>query len=188
VSARASRAPRPADGVASPFLTPGTLYCSAGPAIVSTVLGSCVAVCLLDRQRRASGMNHYVLPRGPAGEAKSLRYGDAALERLWERMSGFGCTAKDVDAKVFGGAAVLPFGDAEDTVGAKNVRIALAWLRQHDIRVVARRTGGKNGMLIRMDTATGRVLVRRIASGAGLDIGEAPIHDSRAWPGLDEVI
>jgi chemotaxis protein CheD len=187
MSPRASRAPRSANGVASPFLTPGTLYCSAGPAIVSTVLGSCVAVCLVDRQRRASGMNHYVLPRNPPGE-RSLRYGDAALERLWERMSQFGCTAKDVHAKVFGGAAVLPFGDAEDTVGAKNVRTAVDWLRQHDIRVVARRTGGKNGLLIRMNTATGRVLVRKIASGAGLNLGEVETHDSRLSPGLDEMI
>ena len=49
-------------------------------------------------------------------------------------------------------------------VGAKNVTAALKCLRALDIEVVARRTGGKNGMLIRLFTATGDVLVRRIAS------------------------
>ena len=188
MTARASRTPRQAGQIAQAFLTPGTLYCGSGPAVVSTVLGSCVAVCLVDRHHRASGMNHYVLPRSSAGE-HSLRYGDVALERLWERMSRLGCNAKDVRAKVFGGAAVLPFGDAEDTVGTKNVRIAIDWLRRHDIPVVARRTGGKNGLLIRMHTATGRVLVRKIASGSGVDIsGQVPSHDSRLGTGVDEEI
>jgi chemotaxis protein CheD len=182
------RASRQAGQIAQAFLTPGTLYCGAGPAVVSTVLGSCVAVCFVDGHHRASGMNHYVLPRSSAGE-QSLRYGDVAIERLWERMSRFGCDGKNLRAKVFGGAAVLPFGDAKDTVGTKNVRIAIDWLRRHDIPVVARRTGGKNGLLIRLHTTTGRVLVREIASGAGIDIsGQVPSHDSRLGGSRDEEI
>jgi chemotaxis protein CheD len=44
---------------------------------------------------------------------------------------------------VFGGAAVLPFGVAEDTVGTKNVNIALEWLGSRSIPVVPRRIGGE---------------------------------------------
>jgi len=161
------------------FLTPGTLYCGAEPAVVSTVLGSCVAVCLVDRQNRGAGMNHFVLPHNPAGE-DSLRYGDVALDRLLERMSRLGCSVGDLRAKVFGGAAVLPFGEASATVGSKNVEIAIDWLRHHSIPVMARRTGGKNGLLIRFYTGSGRVLVRKIESGLGIDIsGTIPVHDSR---------
>jgi chemotaxis protein CheD len=188
MTGRSARAPPRLDKIAHVFLTPGTLYCGVGPAVVSTVLGSCVAVCLVDRHHRATGINHFVLPRSTAGE-HSLRFGDVAIERLWERMSRFGCAPKDLRAKVFGGAAVLPFGDTEDTVGTKNVRIAIDWLRRHDIPVVARRTGGKNGLLIRLHTATGRVLVRKIASGAGVDLsGRVPSHDSRLGASVDEEI
>jgi len=161
------------------FLTPGTLYCGTAPALVSTVLGSCVAVCLFDRHHRAGGMNHFVLPYNPAGE-DSLRYGDVALERLRARMLRLGCDIEDLRAKVFGGAAVLPFGEAGDTVGTKNVAIAIEWLRCQSIPVVSRRTGGKNGLLIRFHTGSGKVLVRKITSGIGVDIsGPAPIYDSR---------
>jgi chemotaxis protein CheD len=169
-------------GVKAPiqaFLTPGTLFCGAGPAVISTVLGSCVAVCLVDRHNRAAGMNHFVLPYNPAGE-DSLRYGDVALERLLQRMVRLGCETKDIRAKLFGGAAVLPFGEAGDTVGTKNVAVALDWLRGHSIPVVARRTGGKNGLLIRFHTGSGRVMVRKITSGAGAHLsGPAPTYDSR---------
>lgn len=164
------------------FLTPGSLYCSAEPAVVSTVLGSCVAVCLVDRHSRAAGMNHFVLPYGPVGE-DSLRYGNVALERLRERMGRLGCNTEDLRAKIFGGAAVLPFGDAGDTVGTKNVTVAIEWLRGHSIRVAARRTGGKNGLLIRFHTGSGRVLVRKITSGMGVDVsGPSPTFDSRRDP------
>ena len=170
---------RPAEQVVQVFLTPGTLYCSARPAVITTVLGSCVAVCLVDRQHRAAAMNHFVLPNNPSGE-DSLRYGDVALDRLLDRMGRLGCDLGDLRAKVFGGAAVLPFGETGDTVGTRNVQIAIDWLRSRAIPVVARRTGGKNGLLVRFDAGSGRVLVRRISAAVGADLGgEVPTYDSR---------
>jgi chemotaxis protein CheD len=151
------------------FLTPGTLYCGTGPAVISTVLGSCVSVCLVDRFNRAAGMNHFVLPFSRPGDC-SLRYGDVALERLRQRMARLGCEARDLSAKVFGGATVLAFGEAGDTVGTKNVRMAIDWLRGHSIVVAGQRTGGKNGMLIRLHTASGEVLVRNITSSNADDV------------------
>ncbi|MDR3536784.1 MAG: chemotaxis protein CheD [Acetobacteraceae bacterium] len=154
------------------YLTPGTLYCSSGPAVVSTVLGSCVSVCLVDRYNRAAGINHFVLPYNP-DEKDSLRYGDVALDRLLERMSHLGCASGTLRAKVFGGAAVLPFGEAQETVGTKNVRVAIEWLRNHSIPIVARWIGGTSGLSIRFYTGSGSVLVRRIASGIDVDISRA---------------
>ncbi len=170
---------RGADGLPQVFLEPGALYCTARPAVIRTVLGSCVAVCLVDRNGHAAGMNHYVLPSGQA----TLRYGDVAIEQLSLKMYRLGCRLGDLRAKVFGGAAVLPYGAAEDTVGTKNVGIALEWLRIHSIPIVARRTGGENGLLIRLYTATGRVMVRPIAASAGRSADRSAgdriaIHDS----------
>ena len=162
------------------FLEPGGLCCVAEPAVIRTVLGSCVAVCLVDRHHRAAGMNHYVLPGGP-DESSNYRYGSAAIEELIQRMTWAGCAIGDLRAKVFGGAAVLPFGAAEDTVGTKNVAIALELLRRRSIPVVARRTGGENGLLIRLYTATGGVLVRPIGRAPGRNAaGRVASHDSRA--------
>jgi chemotaxis protein CheD len=167
---------RGADGLRQIFLEPGGLYCTNKPAVIRTVLGSCVAVCLIDRHCRAAGMNHYVLPTGQS----TLRYGDIAIEHLIHKMARLGCNIGDLRAKVFGGAAVLPYGAAEDTVGTKNVDIALEWLRSRAIPVMARRTGGENGLLIRLYTATGRVMVRPISGTAGrIAPGRMATHDSR---------
>jgi chemotaxis protein CheD len=176
---------RGADGLPQVFLEPGGLYCTAKPAVIRTVLGSCVAVCLVDRHGRAGGMNHYVLPSGQS----SLRYGDIAIEHLILKMCRFGCGVGDLRAKVFGGAAVLPFGVAEDTVGTKNVNIALEWLCNRSIPVVARRTGGENGLLIRLYTATGRVMVRPIGGVVGgLAAARIETHDSRNGGVLDDLV
>lgn len=140
------------------FLVPGSMYCSSEPSIVSTVLGSCVSLCLWDAMTHVGGMNHFVLPHAPQGEV-SLRYGNVAIDALWQAMTRLGATRRHVRAKVFGGAAVLPFGD-DETVGEKNVRLASAWLGEHGIPVMAAHTGGRRGAHVRFNTGTGGVAVR----------------------------
>lgn len=143
------------------FLYPGTMHCASEPCVVTTVLGSCIAVCLTDRSRRISGINHFLLPRGSRNQS-SLRHGETAIPMLLEEMLRLGCRIENIEAKVFGGAAVLPMNKPEDAVGAKNVAVALKCLGACNIVVTARRTGGKSGLLIRLFTATGEVLVRRV--------------------------
>ncbi len=144
------------------FLDQGRLFYSRDPSIVRTVLGSCVAVCLIDRHGRAGGMNHYVLPVSNDGSA-SPRYGDAAIARLILAMNRLGCDCDDLQAKIFGGAAVLPYGSSEDTVGDRNVAIAEALLHSYGIPITARCTGGDAGMIVRLHTTTGDVIVRYLA-------------------------
>lgn len=147
------------------FLPPGAICCPAEPAVVSTILGSCVAVCLWDKQRRIGGMNHFLLPCC-GSSPPSPRYGDVAFVRLLAAMERLGCQPADLRAKVFGGTAVLPFGSQADTVGTQNVSVALEVLRLHGIPVLARRTGGQRGMFLRFHTAIGRVLVRQLAGAS----------------------
>jgi chemotaxis protein CheD len=148
------------------FLAPGTICCPAEPAVVSTILGSCVAVCLWDKQLGLGGMNHFLLPR--CGDATpSARYGDVSVRKLLEAMERLGCEMANLRAKVFGGAAVLPYGSMADTIGTQNVNIALEALHGCGIPVLARRTGGQRGFFIRFHTALGRVMVRELAAPPG---------------------
>ena len=48
------------------YLHPGHLYFGSGPVQVSTVLGSCVSVCLFDASHTAAGVSHYILPERSA--------------------------------------------------------------------------------------------------------------------------
>jgi chemotaxis protein CheD len=147
------------------FLTPGTLHCATVPSRVTTILGSCVAVCLWDSRLRLAGINHYLLPH-QHGADPSLRFGDTAIEALLREMQRLGCQRASLQAKLFGGAAVLSSATGGDPVGDQNVRIALDMLCRHGIPLMTRLTGGRSGMLIRLFTETGDVMVRRVAAGA----------------------
>ena len=141
----------------------GDVALSCEPRILITVLGSCVAVCMWDKLRGAGGMNHFVLPSDRFGE-KSTRYGDVAIDAMLAGLLQLGCRTGDLQAKVFGGAAVLPFAGGQ-TVGANNVQLAVERLHRHRIRIIAQRTGGILGQQIRFHTWTGDVFVRYIPAG-----------------------
>lgn len=145
-------------GLPRVFLSPGEVFCAAAPALVTTVLGSCVSITLWDKERKVGGVNHFVLPRG----GESSRYGEAAVLELLEGVLDFGAHLRSLQAKVFGGAAVLPVG-GEGSVGAANVAFALGELSRRGIPVVGRRTGGERGRLLVFNTGTGEAFVRPLA-------------------------
>ncbi len=143
------------------FLLPGSCYCAVVPTVVSTVLGSCVAVCLWDRRRGVAAMNHFVLPQYASG-GQELRYGDRSIDHIVGEMEHYHCAASALEAKLFGGAEVLSWGGPDRSIGAKNVEIALARLESYRIPVTARHTGGQVGVSIKFFTGTGDVFVRRV--------------------------
>ncbi|MGA3002682.1 MAG: chemotaxis protein CheD [Acetobacteraceae bacterium] len=163
-------------------LMQGDIHFSADPKVLVTVLGSCVAVCLWDKLRGIGGMNHFVLPTDRNGE-KSTRYGDVAIDELQAGLMRLGCRIQDLQAKVFGGAAVLPFGGGQ-TVGQNNVQLALERLRRDHIRITAQRTGGTLGQQVRFHTRTGEAFVRYIVTNGRNNIPSDP-RDLRSG---DEIV
>lgn len=145
------------------YLYPGQLFASAEAHRITTILGSCVAVCLWDAKRGGGGMNHYLLP-GPSGGAGSPRYADAAIPRLIERLEAIGIRREDLRAMIFGGASVIAVfrtGDREH-LGEKNVAMARSILRAAGIPVVSEDVGGQQGRRLVFDTGDGSVFVRPI--------------------------
>ncbi|MEO5373547.1 MAG: chemotaxis protein CheD [Alphaproteobacteria bacterium] len=143
-------------------LFPGDMACQLKPQLITTILGSCVAVCLWDRSLRFGGMNHFLLPYWEHQGEPSLRYGNVAIEALVEEMRRFGSRPGDLRAKVFGGANVLPVNGDGPTIGTRNVDMALQELRRFDIPVVNRHVSGTSGLLIKHFTETGEVWLRPV--------------------------
>lgn len=142
----------------SVYLHPGQIYTASHAALVSTVLGSCVAVCLWDPIARVGGMNHYLLPMG-----KGPRYGNDAMAQLVEEMTSRGAFVARTIAKVFGGACVLPgFTGTRRAIGTQNAEAALQFLAAHSIPVRAEQTGGQRGRKLLFHTGTGQAYVKEI--------------------------
>src|SRR5207237_1371913 len=123
-----------ADGVAgggrpTVFLHAGHLHVASEPTSITTIVGSCVAVCLWVPRIAVGGMNHYQLPLPAAGTAASPRFGSAAIRMLLDRIVALGARRDEIQAKLFGGACVLEsFKRREDHLGTKNVEVAYSVL------------------------------------------------------------
>lgn len=142
------------------YLAPGLLYASAEAAQVTTILGSCVAVCLWDPLERVGGMNHFLLPEGAP---RSPRFGKSAVPLLIERVLELGARRSQLKAKVFGGACVLEaFRAGAQTLGVRNVEAARERLRSEEIRVVGEDVGGDLGRKLVFDVQTGSAWIRAI--------------------------
>jgi chemotaxis protein CheD len=121
-----------------------------------------VSVCLWDGVQGIGGLTHFILPRDHGGNGDA-RFGDVAVPLLGRKLRALGCT--DLVAKVFGGAGLMQIGDCA-TIGDSNTKLALELLQSERIAVVAQRTGGTHGMVIRFSTADGSVDLREIKGAA----------------------
>ncbi len=144
------------------YVFPGRLFVTAEPYAITTILGSCVAVCLWDPILRAGGVNHFLLPHWAGPGQSSARFGNQAMEQLTEETLALGSRRRDLQAKVFGGAHVLdqPQGDGRH-LGTRNVEVAHQVLAREGIPVVAEDVGGKGGRKVIFHTIDGSVLLRR---------------------------
>lgn len=151
------------EAVATVYLHPGQIYVTAETVLVSTILGSCVAVCLWDPVAAIGGMNHFLLPSGPSSNTNDLRYGKAAMDRLISAMTVKGAVTGRLVAKVFGGACVIAgFSGARQAIGSQNVAVAHEALASNGIVIRAEQTGGRRGRKLLFHTGHGAAYVKEI--------------------------
>jgi chemotaxis receptor (MCP) glutamine deamidase CheD len=136
------------------FLYPGQVFVTRDPITISTILGSCAAVCLWDSHKRAGGMNHYLLPEGLGEGPNRLRYGNVANPELLKQVLSLGCEIHNLQAKIFGGSSAFTV-DLSQSVGSRNVELAEAFLRSAGIRVVEREISGKHGRRLNFQISDG---------------------------------
>lgn len=146
----------------SVYLFPGDVFASAEPTVVTTILGSCVAVCLHDPFLAIGGMNHFLLPHQVGDSMASARFGPTAVAELLRKLEALGARRAALVAKVFGGSRVLNGSPIANAIGAKNVRVALRLLEEAGISVAVEETGGARGRKLLFGTDTGVASVRQI--------------------------
>ena len=141
------------------FLFPGTLFAESREYQISTVLGSCVTVCLWDRVARRGGMNHFMLPLWNGEGLATPKYGNIAMEKLLGKVLSIGCRHDCLIAKVFGGANIMDTAHDSLMIGDRNIALAFDMLGEFRIPVIAHDVGGRVGRKVIMNTASGVVLV-----------------------------
>jgi chemotaxis protein CheD len=141
----------------------GELAVSAAPGhvLVSLGLGSCIGLALVDRHSHRAGLAHVVLPQSQGHAADNpMKFADLAVPELLSRVLALGARRSGLQAALVGGASMFATTRNTLEVGQRNeaaVRELLGGLR---IPIVAQATGGNRGRTVRVDVASGAVIVR----------------------------
>ena len=142
------------------FLKPGYIFVADKPTSISTVLGSCVAVCLYDRNRKVGGMNHFQFPYIKDRHKATARYGNASIPGLIRMMKDEGSKKRNLEAQIFGGAH-----DSNTTfknIGIENFTVAKKVLAKEHIRIISEDVGGEKGRKIVFNTDTNEVAILKV--------------------------
>ncbi|GAA5041057.1 putative chemoreceptor glutamine deamidase CheD [Marivirga lumbricoides] len=148
------------------FVHPGEIIVKHAPAVLWTVLGSCVSVILYDVKKRIVGMNHYMLPAWNGKENPTAMYGDIAIRNLISRMLAMGCRIEDLQARIVGGAEQT---NKTFEIGKKNINVAFEAIRKENIHIICSQIGGACGRKIKFISSKGELYIKALNEAQKID-------------------
>ncbi len=152
-------------GISAVKLLPGEYYVTSTDMVLTTVLGSCVSACVRDSTAGIGGMNHFMLPQDADPTSRdisaAMRYGTYAMEILLNELFKAGARRERLEAKVFGGGAVLTNMPMLN-IGERNADFVLRYLQTEQVRIAAQDLRGSLPRRINYFPQTGRVTMRKL--------------------------
>lgn len=140
--------------------------------MISTLLGSCVAVCLHDPIAKVGGMNHFLL--GEPGNdhhvtaSEMSRYGVHAMEVLINGMMARGAMRERLQAHLYGGANIV---SGLGSIGSSNAAFARRFMEAEGISVGHTDLGGTSARKVEFLPHEGRSRCVKVAER----VAERPI-------------
>jgi chemotaxis protein CheD len=118
---------------------------------LKAILGSCVGIGILWKERHVCGLAHCLLPESPVQTFQiGARFVDQAMRSLIALMRIRADDAGVVEVVIVGGGNMISPGvvDKEDLVGAHNFKVAMREAKRHNLHVVYSEGGGESGRKI----------------------------------------
>jgi chemotaxis protein CheD len=136
-------------------------------ALITSALGSCVAITLYDRTQKLGGMVHYILPVNPGGKKKA-KYADTGINLLLEKLLECNAKKKDLEAKMVGGAIMFEefMDDIENSIGKRNIKKGKEVLKNLGIKIISQDIGGNYGRSVRFQLSNGNIYITSYKTGA----------------------
>jgi chemotaxis protein CheD len=145
------------------YLKPGEVIISKNPILVSTILGSCIAVTMFSPSKKIGAICHAMFPCNPTDDA-NVQYVDSAIRVIFSKMMDY--TGKtDLIVKLFGGARVLAggdYGEERKAIGDQNIFQAKRTLQELSLAIANSDIGGVRGRKLLFSMKTGDVYLRRL--------------------------
>lgn len=153
------------------YLMPGEAYFAEGPALVVTVLGSCLSVTMFSSRLKLGAICHGLLPKCKEARecdgacAVGFKYVDCSIRRMVEQFRRRGVPPGELDVKLFGGADMFgaegKSGDSR-TIGKQNIMAALQLIEAEGLTINTSDVGGTRGRKIFFLTDNGDIYLKRL--------------------------
>ncbi len=155
------------------YLKPGEMVVRTGPARITTVLGSCIAVTLFAPRLRAGAICHALLPvckeldrcREPCRTPH--KYVNCVVPEMVRALQRRGAATREIEVKLFGGADMFGPVKRNDylTVGRQNIHAAVQAVEARGLKIRLRDVGNSHGRKIHFFPHTGEVWMKRLGAG-----------------------
>ncbi|MCP4397097.1 MAG: chemotaxis protein CheD [bacterium] len=152
-------------------LKPGELALRSTPTIISTALGSCLAITMYAPERRIGAISHPLLPYPfenippPVSPVELRKYVVHVIPSMLKKLEQLGVVAEELEVKVFGGGEILQrYSESENNqaVGRMNVQAMLDIILSHNLFLRVFDVGGSQGRKVLFYTHTGEVFMKRL--------------------------
>jgi len=143
--------------LAKHMLYPADVFVGRAPCSVTTILGSCISVCLHDPVQKQGAINHYILPHWNGCDPVFMKYGNLSIIGILRELLLLGSRLENVKAQIYGGAEILTETPANFYIGKRNTQIAFEILNEFQIPVFFSDVGGNKGRKISFNTYSGKV-------------------------------
>ncbi|EGB15758.1 CheD [Pseudodesulfovibrio mercurii] len=175
-------------GLAKIFLQTGDCFIGVQPTLVTTVLGSCLAVTIHAPKMGIGTICHAFLPdssisrHAQGAEPQICRFVDTALQNMLETMDKIGVPRRDLCIKMFGGGqgvAVNNVPSGSYNIGRRNIEMAKKLLKFARLDIQAQDVGGSEGRKLMFNTRTGDVWVKKLNKFQHALVGNGNARDTR---------
>lgn len=152
-------------GLVTAKILPGEYYVTKNEEMITTVLGSCISVCIYEQKTGLGGMNHFMLPQSAGNNdvadfmSESFRYGDVAMERMINDLLRNGADKDQIVFKAFGGGQIIK---QMTSVGERNIKFLHKFMVMEGYKLTASDLGGPHPRKVNFFPKTGKVMVKKL--------------------------
>ena len=129
--------------------------------LTTSGLGSCLGVAVYERSATVAGLVHVMLPSLAEMEGSNeAKFADSGIRALVNEIESHGAKREHMEAKIAGGSDMLDFSENGSGIGVQNVEMGRQTLEELDIPIVGEDIGGEHGRSLRLETASGDLVVK----------------------------
>lgn len=138
---------------------PGEMHIGTQPEMITTTLGSCIAVICWDPALQIGGLNHFMLPCSSSHQQDGPRYGAYAMEMLINGLIHLGSSKRRLQLKCFGAAQISGFGPS---VSSSNINFIRRYIANERLQLVGEDLGGQQPRQVKFNPYSGKAWVKSL--------------------------